>query len=538
MVLFFAWLSLLLLAISFLVFYTHPIVDACGSDGSFSPYYRNDYWDPSGIFQINLGFGSFSFTEVKVIDTAWDVVVGRLGQGILALISWRVFADYATVSMRATPITYTAYIVLFLDSGPTITSFYRLTRDLIRYRYLKSKLAAACVISSMVFILAWPTLVAAMTGYTPLTEAYVKDVEGHLITYREFHPVDCVIRDSDRIGLTDNFIVISSITVHEVLYRGPSAPLDLSFASSYTSSCTEDGRRTLPATEGMVGECWESALRSYYDMYGFRPNNTASKWQNQTLQSPSLDIVPYGVTLWDPSLGSERRFAPAWTYQNHLYLEEYILTKGTCNPSDNSFQWGFSYVQLFVLLILLLTWSTYTYILCHKAQRFLPLEDEPERPRGLRALLLLAAVVKEELEVNHVDPHAMTNQQLKRYIYKKLKGGSASFSFTLHGRKADRRPSILRRVAQCLWLLLFVGATIVSPIYSPAYSVFFVLLPGAAYFLGTTTKSRLVFMPFVCILFLILQLPLLLFVFSSLDDIMAYNLANINSFKVGHYKYM
>lgn len=48
---------------------------ACRPDGTFSPYVVGfSYWDISGFFQINVGFGNFTFTQAKIIDTAWDVV--------------------------------------------------------------------------------------------------------------------------------------------------------------------------------------------------------------------------------------------------------------------------------------------------------------------------------------------------------------------------------------------------------------------------------------------------------------------------------
>ena len=48
---------------------------ACLPDGTFdasdAPY---NAWLPAGFFQITLGFGSLSFTAVKVIDIIWDIV--------------------------------------------------------------------------------------------------------------------------------------------------------------------------------------------------------------------------------------------------------------------------------------------------------------------------------------------------------------------------------------------------------------------------------------------------------------------------------
>jgi hypothetical protein len=51
------------------------VASACTPDGAFSllptPY---SYWNRSGVFQINLAFGSLSFGMAKFIDVAWDVV--------------------------------------------------------------------------------------------------------------------------------------------------------------------------------------------------------------------------------------------------------------------------------------------------------------------------------------------------------------------------------------------------------------------------------------------------------------------------------
>lgn len=48
---------------------------ACLPDGSFAidpGLYR--YFSGSGFFEITLAFGSMTFTQVKAIDVAWDIV--------------------------------------------------------------------------------------------------------------------------------------------------------------------------------------------------------------------------------------------------------------------------------------------------------------------------------------------------------------------------------------------------------------------------------------------------------------------------------
>ena len=46
----------------------------CKPDGSFSLIAGYDLMTPSSFFKITLAFGSFTFTEAKIIDIAWDIV--------------------------------------------------------------------------------------------------------------------------------------------------------------------------------------------------------------------------------------------------------------------------------------------------------------------------------------------------------------------------------------------------------------------------------------------------------------------------------
>jgi hypothetical protein len=48
--------------------------DTCLPDGRFSLGSNYSLWDISGIFQISMGFGAFSFSNAKLLDAVWDVV--------------------------------------------------------------------------------------------------------------------------------------------------------------------------------------------------------------------------------------------------------------------------------------------------------------------------------------------------------------------------------------------------------------------------------------------------------------------------------
>jgi hypothetical protein len=75
------WFSGLLLSILALFAIPLPITASgsssggCQPDNKFSFHPESfSYWTDAGFFDITLGFGTFSFTQAKVIDVCFDVV--------------------------------------------------------------------------------------------------------------------------------------------------------------------------------------------------------------------------------------------------------------------------------------------------------------------------------------------------------------------------------------------------------------------------------------------------------------------------------
>ena len=61
-------------------------------------------------------------------------------------------------------------------------------------------LAMLSMLISTFYVLAFPTLMAAMTGYITTYEPYVEDYGGNLIDWEKVKTVWAVVQDSDRIG--------------------------------------------------------------------------------------------------------------------------------------------------------------------------------------------------------------------------------------------------------------------------------------------------------------------------------------------------
>lgn len=173
------------------IFYDNLMTDpACDISGLFSPLGdQPSRFAFSQSFHINLGLGNPTFTQAKVIDTSWDLVrapifivrangplilafikqvVGRGGQTCMALVSWRLFADCATISLATQPLSFTAFHTIFLESGPSIVSLWSAAKSFTTQKRLASKLTSAFIIFGTSFSLAWPALTSAATGYTPV----------------------------------------------------------------------------------------------------------------------------------------------------------------------------------------------------------------------------------------------------------------------------------------------------------------------------------------------------------------------------------
>ena len=138
--------------------------------------------------------------------------LGRLGQAILAWFSWNAFSAYVMISMVSSPITYRTYWAIYINKEPSFTSIPRIVVDFAKRRGLPSKIAMTFMILTMVFVLAFPTLASAMTGYNANSGSFVVGYSGSLIPYSEFVPIVYVIHDGNRINLTADYPVNLTIS--------------------------------------------------------------------------------------------------------------------------------------------------------------------------------------------------------------------------------------------------------------------------------------------------------------------------------------
>lgn len=94
-----------------------------------------------------------------------------------------------------------------MQSEATMPSIVRLIRDFASKRGLRSKVAMTFMIITMVFIMVFPTLASAMTGYTANNEAVIKFGNGTQTPFGSFRQLVAIIHDGGRVNLTDEYMV-------------------------------------------------------------------------------------------------------------------------------------------------------------------------------------------------------------------------------------------------------------------------------------------------------------------------------------------
>jgi hypothetical protein len=173
--------------------------------------------DSSYFFTPNLSFGAMTFTQVKVIDIAWDLVVGRGGQVMLAWVNYRVFNEWLVYFMESQRASWKMYAGLAFETT-TVGTLGVLGKEVFAaggrgmswkrwwLRWLRWLTVVGMFLSTL-YVLSFPTLIAAMTGYITKSEPYVEDLDKNLIAFEKVNVVAYVVSDAVRIGFEKPLVI-------------------------------------------------------------------------------------------------------------------------------------------------------------------------------------------------------------------------------------------------------------------------------------------------------------------------------------------
>ncbi|KAF4976015.1 hypothetical protein FZEAL_7271 [Fusarium zealandicum] len=432
------------------------------SDTTESPclhYNTYNWWAPKGFFETTIRAGEFSFTVVKLVDVTWNFVVGRGGQTILAL-----------------PATYTTFWLLTCQKEPSLIAILRMSRQFLLHG-LASKTAMLFITWSALLVLGFPTFMSSMAGYTTINTAYI-NVEGVGLThFSNVYPIAFVIEDGSRINLTDNANVPDKACASILKelgqeLSGPMLEKGGRFRRLYYSSFSKD----------KADECelfWE--VVDYVTTYGFRANEPAGI-KNETkigdirLPAPPLNISGFNHPMNSPRMTSEAskklvfQNPPRFDVSGDMYNSTMLENAGICQPVRDEFQkfqrfqWGFSFLQLFLFVVLLLVWTIGIILLRAKAYFTLEFNGFPEISTSWKGFLEFADVVQAQMNSAGIDYKTLNDDELKSQIEDLLKGGSVSSSQQLlqgsysiqRGLRGWMREQVWWIVALLLWSVVVI----------------------------------------------------------------------------------
>jgi hypothetical protein len=114
--------------------------------------------------------------------------------------------------MEVSQISYGTYKTLFLRDGISFTGLIHLIREFSTHRPLASSIAMIWMVLSALFVILFPTLTSAMSGYSANGHAFILDATGNYMDYDKLFLIDYVIYNASRLNMT---YVSSNITLKD-----------------------------------------------------------------------------------------------------------------------------------------------------------------------------------------------------------------------------------------------------------------------------------------------------------------------------------
>lgn len=125
-----------------------------------------------GLFVLDATWGRYSFSTVKVIDVAWDIIVGRGVQLFAWWIAYNVFSDALLRVIERHPASFRIFQRIALE-GPSVLSTWTLCKELFHVKSKRTKALFAYITISTTYVLCLPMFMGAMTGYDSTSIAWM-----------------------------------------------------------------------------------------------------------------------------------------------------------------------------------------------------------------------------------------------------------------------------------------------------------------------------------------------------------------------------
>ncbi|KAJ4351316.1 uncharacterized protein N0V89_006655 [Didymosphaeria variabile] len=350
-----------------------------------------------------------TFTQVKVIDITWDLLVGRGGQMLLAWVNYRVFNEWLLYHMELHRTSYKMYTSVAFQTT-TLGTLGVLAKEWLAFgetnwRRFFRWLAMLCMVLGTLYVLAFPTLMAAMTGYITTYEPYVEDERRNLVAWSEVRRVEYIVQDSQRLGENYTKPLIS------VAYDEELADAILNYSSHYL------GVSYNPILQSLNLSNWvtTSVQRDVSSTFVFNGTTThlSPPSLNITFEAESRDADrPSGGLIYPHYSLSPN---PEAARQGLIFPASYLHTHGSCKPNE-TYQWGFSYIFLFGIFIFNFVWSCIMVGMWMDTRMHSRMYRTGRRPGLLRSILDIATAMREEVGEDEPNGDVLDEKEIRRKL--------------------------------------------------------------------------------------------------------------------------
>ncbi|KAJ4146870.1 hypothetical protein LMH87_001429 [Akanthomyces muscarius] len=369
---------------------------SCLPNGDFVIPGKGSLWDKKLFFTVDILVSKdagWSFTHAKVVDIAWDTVVGRGAQLLLAYMAYHVFHKALVQVMVERQVGFPTYGAVAFDTGK-VSSLWAFLQALTSRAFPLTSHGRRVFTAMFVctaYIASIPTLLSAMTGYVAV---YSPSIEMPPTLTAPGEPAalesdwDCARQGNCSITPcwstpSPDGLLAAWGTVHDqnrknspiqsLLMPVPIRYKDTSNVVAYYERYKADYNaaakdpRCQNSTTGlnvtMLTDCGPlnktSEIRDSL-------NSAGSSSRMIKLDAPMLNIEvwPFDEATNMPS---------AWLCNDLIIktadLNSHKNVTGICTSVNSNYQWGFSYLILLIVCILHLLFAVIMYALWLEARR-------------------------------------------------------------------------------------------------------------------------------------------------------------------------
>jgi len=317
-----------------------------------SPCEVDEIWSSwSTLFQVNIRTGSLSFTTAKIIDIAFDLVVGRGGQACLAWIVYRVYTVTLTRMTENGQVKLDLFAAITLRPNQVNTLGITF-KSVLSTENLRSKCLLIWILVAMAYVGVFPTLVSAATS------------------------------------------LVGATTVAVQLPNNGTAPV-LAYIAGASYSLADTGLLNKPNP-------WVVSVEDVSAMSDWGCN--IAYWSHHRHSGmKGTDIIINGTEY---TLSNSSHVTCGFNYAGTFYQQNCIphespqaaINRQTiCLPDGHSYQWGASWELILLITILQITWSLSVLIVWTKVTKSSKLVPRSRKLGMWRAVLDLAAPLLLEL---------------------------------------------------------------------------------------------------------------------------------------------